>query len=74
VVLDEREGPRPRVSGGCRELLLSTVEEAVRGALVRDDLVVDASRRERLAERGVVVRSDVLVGTGLEREDRSLEL
>src|SRR4051794_14896882 len=42
VPLDEREHAAPGVVGGLRELLLAAVEEAVRGAVVDDDLVLDA--------------------------------
>ena len=70
----ERENSRPGVIGGCCEVLLLAVEEAVRCPFVGDDLVLDARGRERLVERGVVLGSDVLIGARLEREDRPLEL
>ena len=71
---DEREGSRPRVLGVCCEVLLLTVEEAVRRPFVDDDFVLDARGRERLVERGVVLGGDVLICARLEREDRRLEL
>ena len=71
---DERENSRPRVIGGCCEVLLLTVEEAMRRALVGDDLVLDARGRQRLVERGVILGGDVLIGARLEREDRRIEL
>src|SRR5581483_11573361 len=72
VGVDEREHAPPRVLGRLRELLLLAVEEAVRGARVRDDLVLDAGRGERLVEGRVHLGGDVLVGARLEREDRAL--
>ena len=38
---------------------LLAVEEAVRRALVRDDLVLDPGGRERASKRGVVLGRDV---------------
>ena len=72
--LDEGEHARPRVLGGLGEILLTTVEEAVRRALVRDHLVFDAGLRERAVEGGVVLGGDVLVVPGLEGEDRDTDL
>src|SRR5581483_3039214 len=63
VRVDEGERPRPRVVGGVLELLLLAVEEAVRRAVVGDDLVLDVRVRERLFERGVVLCRDALVVT-----------
>ena len=65
---------RPRILGGGGELVLLAVEEAVRRAFVGDDLVLDARIGERLLEGCVVLGRDVLVGAGLERKDRSLQL
>src|SRR6266851_1377876 len=71
---DEREDSRPGVSGCFRELLLAAVEEAVGRAVIGDDLVIDARGGERVVERGVVRRADVLIGSCLEGQDRSLEV
>ena len=65
---------RPRVLGGAGELLLLAVEEAVRRALVDDELVLDPRVGERLLERLVVAGGDVLVVAGLEREHRRVHL
>ena len=72
--LDEREHSRPGILGGGGELLLLAVEEAVRRAFVGDDLVLDARIGERPLEGSVVLGGDVLVGAGLERKDRRLQL
>jgi hypothetical protein len=72
--LDEREDSRPGIIGVCCELLLLTVEEAVRRPFVGDDLVLDARDRECLVQRGVVLGRDVLICARLEREDRRFEL
>src|SRR4051794_6431076 len=72
IAVDERKGAAPRVLGGVRELLLLTVEEAVRRARVGHDLVLDAGRGQRLVEGGVVLGGDVLVVACLEGEDRRL--
>ena len=71
---DECEDSRPGVIGVCCELLLLTIEEAVRRSLVSDDLVLDTRGRECLVERGVVLGGDVLICAGLERENRRFEL
>src|SRR5207253_5847126 len=74
VALDEIEHPLP---GACRvvgELLVAAVEEAVRGAGVRDDLVLDRGRGQRFVELGVELGRDVLVVARLERQDRRLDL
>jgi hypothetical protein len=73
VTIDELERAPPRVVGCVLELPLLAVEEAVRRAVVRDDLVLDAVLRERAAERGVVVGGDVLVRARLQREDRAFD-
>src|SRR5260221_14567520 len=72
--LDEGEDMCPGVVGVSREVLLAPVEEAVRRAVVRDQLVLDAGRRERLLERLVGVGGDGLVVARLEREDWTLHL
>ena len=59
MLRDERERPPPGVVGRLGELLLLAVEEAVRGAVVDDDLVLDACGRQRRVERGVVLGGDV---------------
>src|SRR4051812_40133829 len=74
VRLDEAERPRPRVFGRRGELLLLAVEEAVRRTLVRHQLVLDARRLETLLEGGVVLGRDVLIVSGLQRQDRCLQL
>ena len=51
------------------EVLLLSVEEAVRGAVVDDDLVLHALTCERLLEGRVVGRRDRLVVAGLQRKD-----
>src|SRR5262245_25368121 len=71
---EEREHFRPRIVRGVRELLLLAVEEAVRRALVRHELVLDARVLQRALKGGVVLGGDVLVGARLQREDRRLEL
>src|SRR4029077_12049946 len=71
VRVDERERAAPRVLGRVRELLLLAVEEAVRCAVVDDDLMLDARSGERTIERRVVVRRDALVVAGLQGEDRA---
>src|SRR5207237_8726859 len=43
-------------------------------AAVRDGVVLDAGVRQRALERGVVVRSDVLIVARLQREDRRADL
>src|SRR6266536_1343637 len=74
VAADEIEHPAPCVLRGGGELLLLTVEEAVRRTLVDDDLVLDAGGRERCLERGVVLGEDVAVVAGLQRKDRRLDV
>src|SRR4249920_3773054 len=74
VALDERERPLPGVVGGCLVLLLLAVEERVRCALICDDLVHDAGRGQGLVEGGVLLAGDVLVRTGLQGENRPLQL
>ena len=74
VALEELERSAPRVGRRVRELFLLAVEEAVRGALVRDHLVLDACRGERLVERGVVLGRDVRVLARLQRQDRRVDL
>src|SRR5215212_3271302 len=58
---DESERPRPGVVRGRGELLLLAVEEAVRGGLVRHQLVVHPGVLQRLLERRVVLGRDVCV-------------
>ena len=72
--VDEGDDLRPRIVGRGGELFLLAVEEAVRCAFVRDELVVRRGRVERGLESGVVLGGDVLVGPGLERENRRLQL
>src|SRR5437588_160411 len=67
--LEEGERPAPGVVRGVCELLLLAVEEAVRGAGVDDELVIDAGVGQGRLERVVQVLRDVLVVAGLERED-----
>src|SRR4029079_5636782 len=74
VALDERERPLPRVCGLLGVVLLPAAEEAVRRAVVDDDLVLHAGRGQRAVDRRVVIGKDVLVVAGLKREDRRLEL
>src|SRR5947207_6286035 len=74
MALDEVEDALPGVLGRVCELLLLAVEEAVRRALVADELVVDPRVGERLLEGRVVLGGDVLVGPGLQREDRRVDL
>ena len=74
VALDELEHARPGVLGRAGELVPLAVEEAVRRALVDDQLVLDARVGERSLEGLVVLGGDVLVGTGLQREQRCLDL
>ena len=74
ITVDEREHACPRIRRGVGVLLVAAVEEAVRRALVGDDLVLDTCGSERFVERGIRLRGDVLVVTRLEREDRALEL
>src|SRR5437763_2378528 len=71
---DELENAAPGVLRRLRVLLVAPVEEAVRRALVRDQLVLDAGLRERALEGRVRLRRDVGVGPGLEREDGRLHL
>ena len=70
MAADEGERALPRVGRGVRELLLLAVEEAVRRAVVRDDLVLDARGGQRGVEGSIVLGGDVPVGACLEREDR----
>src|SRR5947207_1389133 len=74
MTLEELEHPAPGVLRGFRVILLLAVEEAVRRPLVGDELVLDAGVLERSLEGGVLIGGDVLVGAGLEREDRRLDL
>src|SRR5262245_50754202 len=74
IALQERENTPPRILGCVRELLLLAVEEAVRRSVVDDDLVLDARFAERLVELRIVLRSDVPVVSGLQREDRALDV
>src|SRR5439155_21637172 len=64
----------PRVCRCVRVVLLVPVEETVWSALVSHDFVLHACPRQCLVELGVVLGRDVLVVTGLEREDRRLDL
>jgi hypothetical protein len=70
---DEVEDALPGIRRGLRELRGLPVEEAVRGACVRDDLMLDISGVQRGVEGCVVLRRDVLVISGLEGEDRRRE-
>src|SRR3954470_17369143 len=74
MAVDELARPLPSVVRRLGVLLLLAVEEAVRRAVVRHDLVLDAGLGESTVERGVVVGGDVLVGAGLQCEDRRLDL
>src|SRR5207248_4868235 len=74
VPLYEGEHPRPGVLGCLGELLVAPVEEAVRCAVVADQLVLDTGPRECLVERLVVGRRDVSVGAGLQSQNRCLDL
>ena len=49
---------------------VATVEEAVRGAVVRDELVLDARLGKRPVERGDVVGRNALVGAADQAENR----
>ena len=53
---DERERAPPGVVRRVGELGLLAIEEAVRRAVVDDDLVLDAGAGQRLLERRVVRR------------------
>src|SRR5262245_18069341 len=53
--LDEAQRALPGVCGSVGVVLLLAVEEAVRGAFVRDELVLDAGRTQRRFERGIVL-------------------
>src|SRR5919197_4452284 len=74
MALDELQNAVPGALGGFGELLVAAVEEAVRRALVGDELVLDAGRLERLLERLVVVGGDVLVVACLQGQDRRLDV
>ena len=74
LLVDEAQDALPRIGRCVGELLLLAVEEAVRRAVVRHELVLDAGLGEGLLEGGVVLGRDVLVVAGLEREDRALHL
>src|SRR3954451_12194772 len=74
IPLQELEYTSPPVSRCFGELLLLPVEEAVRRTVVDDDLVLYAGPAERLVELRVVLRSDVLIVSGLQREDRAPDL
>src|ERR671924_507902 len=65
---------QPGLSQHLRVLREAAVEEAVRGALVRYQLVLAARVGERLLEGRVVGGGDVLVGARREGEDRRREL
>src|SRR5215211_2301967 len=71
---DELEHASPRVVGRVGELLLLAVEEAVRRALVGDELVLDAGLLQRGVERGDVLGANRLIRTAHQPEDRRLEL
>ena len=49
---------RPHASSRRRELVLLAVEEAVRRAVVREDVVLDAGLGQRPVERGVELGRD----------------
>src|SRR6185437_16575713 len=72
--VDELERAAPGVVGVRLELLLLAVEEAVRSAVVLDDLVLDAGAGQRGVEGSVVVGGDVRVGARLQRQDRAFDL
>ena len=72
--LDEGKNPAPRIGRGVGELLLLPIEEAVRGAVVNHDLVLDTGLRERLLEGAHLIDGDALVGAAHQPEDRRLEL
>ena len=74
ALLDELERLLPGVLGRVGELLVLSVEEAVRGARVRDELVFDSRSRERRLEGGIVLGRDVRVVARLEGEDRPRHL
>ena len=74
MAVDERQRPPPGIVRGSGERLLLAVEEAVRRAVVGDDLVLDACVRQRLREGGVVLGRDPAVVARLQREDRRLDL
>src|SRR5438067_6138781 len=71
---DEFEHAPPRVLRRLRVLLVAPVEEAMRRALVRDQLVFDAGLRELALEVRVRLRRDAGVRAGLEREYGRLHL
>src|SRR3954447_15929336 len=70
MALDESEHALPGVLGGLGEVLVAPVEEAVRGSVVRDELVLHAGVFERLLEGRVVLGGDVLVVPCLQSQDR----
>src|SRR4051794_9012305 len=72
--VDEALDASPGVVGRGLVLCLLAVEEAVRRALVGDDLVLDAGGRERAIEGRVLLGRDVRVVAGLERKDWRLHL
>src|SRR5262249_55809908 len=74
MAVDERQRAAPRVVRRSGEVLLLAIEEAVRRAVVRHDLVLYAGVGEGALESGVVVGSDALVGARLQGENRRLDL
>src|SRR5262249_59615275 len=70
VATYELEGAFPRILGCLCVLGLLAVEEAVRRAVIGDQLVRDAGCGESLGEATVVLGGDGLVVAGLEGEDR----
>ena len=74
MALDEVERSPPGIVGRLGELVLLAVEEAVRRALVGDDLVLDAGGLEGLRESGDVGRRHRLIGAAHQSEDRCPQL
>src|SRR5262245_4818622 len=72
--LDKCEDALPGVLGGLGVLLLLAVEEAVRRALIGDELVLDARGLERTVELLYVLRADRLVGAAHQAQDRRIDL
>src|SRR5215471_9965944 len=73
ALFDESDDPVPRVFRRRSEVLLLPVEEAVRRALVLDQLVLLPRLAQGLLELEVVLVADGLVGPALKGEDRGVE-
>ena len=74
IMQEVSEDAAPRIGRGFGEVLLLPVEEAVRGAVVHLDLVLDPGSSERFLKGADLVDGNALVGAAHQPEDRRLHI